>query len=253
MGPKPFWDGRFLRQLPDVAHAFIQRVDARLVVFFVPAQQIPALPELLQAVGVQDEGVRLVTPKTLVGDFDGLPVTHGVHDDRKPFLAGGDILEEDPVAHVGTLVQQVVHGQGLQQSLPDTVALQVIGVGNIVSQNSVALDLDPEGLQDGLPVVVESPLVQLLSRIVERAPEERKRRGVRPLPGDRGRGPLFLPCVLEKGDEYQDACRAAHDNDEQVPDQHTSRHVAKIMLFRRTGWCRWRAYRSAKSGIERVH
>lgn len=123
--------------------------------------------EKLQTIGVQDERTRLAPPETLVGNFDGLLVAHGVHDDRKPFLAGRDLLEEDPVAHVRTLVHQVVHGKGLQQPLTDTVSLQVIGVSNVVPQGAVALDLDSEGVQDGLPVVMEGALIKLFAGLVQ--------------------------------------------------------------------------------------
>ena len=152
----------------DILHPLIQGIDPERFIPIAPSQHIPALFEKLQTIRVQDERCRLAPPETLVGNFDGLLVAHGVHDDRKPFLAGRDLLEEDPVAHVRTLVHQVVHGKGLQQPLTDTVSLQVIGVSNVVPQGAVALDFNSKSVKNGFPVIVESPFVQLLSRIVER-------------------------------------------------------------------------------------
>ena len=151
----------------DIFHPLIQGIDPWIIIPIAPSQHIPALFEKFQTVGVQDEGTLFILPETLVSHFDGHLVPHGVHDDRKPLLAGGDLLKEDPVAHVGTLVQQVVHGQGLQQPLADAVALQVIGVGDVVPQRPVALDLDSEGVQDGLPVVMEGALIKLFAGLVQ--------------------------------------------------------------------------------------
>ena len=125
--------------------------------------------EEFQAVWVGNEGVRLAAPETLVGQFDGLSVPHGAHNGWQPSLAGWDLFEENSVSHIGTLVQEIVHRQRLQQPLLDAVTLHVFTVGNIISEAAVVLDFDAEGIVDGLEVVMEGALRHPFAQFVDGA------------------------------------------------------------------------------------
>ena len=54
--------------------------------------------------------------------------------------------------------------------MTDAVILQVFPVGDLVPQRAVAFDLNAKGIQNGLPVIMESPLRKIiLAELVQRA------------------------------------------------------------------------------------
>ena len=63
------------------------------------------------------------------------------------------------------LVDEIVHGKGVQEPCPDSAFLHVVSVLNIVAVSvpPVADDADVEYLLDGIPVVMESLQRDVLS------------------------------------------------------------------------------------------
>ena len=68
------------------------------------------------------------------------------------------LLEEYAPLQVVTLVDEIVHGEGIQKPGPDSAFLHVVGVFDVVAipVSSVADDADVEYLLDGISMVVES-------------------------------------------------------------------------------------------------
>ena len=77
--------------------------------YAVPAFNFNNL-EQLQAIRMNGKSAGLIARKALVGNLDGFPITHGVYNNREPFLAGRNLFEENLAPHIPGFVQEIVHG-----------------------------------------------------------------------------------------------------------------------------------------------
>ena len=110
------------------------------------------------------------TVEALIGDFDRLPALDGAYYGRQPVLAGGNLFEEDTVAQIAAFDHHIAQRQGVEHPLTDAVIRQVFSVGDIVSQRAVAFDLNTEGIENGLTMIVESTFREIiLAEFVKRA------------------------------------------------------------------------------------
>ena len=93
-------------------------------------------------------------PITLVGGIKNEPIAYRLDDGRKVFLAGGDILEDNPVLETGGFVQKAVQAQGLKHPLTHVSGANHIDVGDMMCVvTAVALDVDSKNVCNRLDMV----------------------------------------------------------------------------------------------------
>ena len=129
------------------------------VPFFAEADDVPALPEYFDAVGLDGVDAGGVVPVALVQEFDFEAVAHGFDDGCEELAPGGDFFEEDAAFEVMAFVDEVIDGEGVEEPVADASFFHVFGVFDVIviAAPAVAFDVDVEDLFDGSPPVVEIP------------------------------------------------------------------------------------------------
>ena len=95
-------------------------------------RHIPALAEDTQTIRCKAECVRLGTVAALIGDFEGSTGCDGVDDGHKEPLPRRDVLEDDMRADALPLRDNLLHGKRVENPMPQVVAVEFVGVSDIV-------------------------------------------------------------------------------------------------------------------------
>ena len=125
----------------------------------VPAcesQQIPALMEQLQGIG-GDRLLRGLGPEAAIADRDQLVGLHGADDGLEELLAGGHVLEDDPLLDGKAVGEHAAHSERREHPPLHRVVVEHLGIIDIVAIAvlDVALDDDAEHVEDGVAMAVE--------------------------------------------------------------------------------------------------
>ena len=136
----------------------VESIYPQCVLRSIPRDHVPPLSEYLDKIGLHFGGVAVLSPEALVGHLQGAGIPHRLYYRGKVLLTGRNPLEKDAPFQAMALVDEVVHGEGVQEPCPDSAFLHVVSVLNIVAVSvpPVADDADVEYLLDGIPVVMES-------------------------------------------------------------------------------------------------
>lgn len=76
--------------------------------------------------------MRLGTVVALIGDFEGSTGCDGVDDGHKEPLPRRDVLEDDMRADALPLRDNLLHGKRVEYPMPQVVAVEFVGVSDIV-------------------------------------------------------------------------------------------------------------------------
>ena len=150
------------------------------------SRHIPALTEDTQAVRREAERVRLGAVVALIGDFEDGTRGDGIDDGNKKTLPRRDVLEDDMRADTLPLRDDLLHGKRVENPMLQVVAVECVGVGDIVVGLPAALaatNVDVvEFLYLGAVAQERATRVSALARVVEC--------GIRPAFGDVTQGDL---------------------------------------------------------------
>ena len=145
----------------------------RLIVLVVilMAIQVPAALELANEVRLQLKCPLLIHPVALVSHLQLPVVTDGLNDCGQELVAGGHILEEDPILHAGALIKERVKAEGIQHPGADTCSVHIFLVDDAVSIVPAVTDnLNSENVEDCFYMICERTRREVASQFIYRTP-----------------------------------------------------------------------------------
>lgn len=138
----------------------VERIDGEGALFVLRgmAQQIPALPEELEGVGLHLAPVLRAGIADRVGVFmvnepEAALLLHSLEDQAQGVAVGGDVLHQDAVFQGEAVAEQVGDGQAGEHPVSHGGLMQGFGVGNAVARAAGARALYQQSIggEDGVP------------------------------------------------------------------------------------------------------
>ena len=139
----------------------VERIDGGAVVLVIIGQEIPALLEDFDGIGLDVDGIADSLTELSVGHSQLVALFHGVDDKGQIFFSGRYVLQHDAVFQRTAFHEHITDGQGVEQPMLKIIVRKDIFVCYIIKVSSLALALDGyvEHFFDGLSVAIEGDAV----------------------------------------------------------------------------------------------